>query len=261
MGKGITSDEIPTGGGGKNFIRHIRLRDDGESCRLWILTEHTDIFWERFHRNMVRVDGTLKYRGMKVCVNSAFGQACDLCDEGDNAGTQFLVWAYELQHFYPEKPDKIETKKVKIGGATFYMEEVNEPRLMRYSIMHRGGIKSRAERHGTVLDRQFEWIRTGEAGSKKPSYTLDPLDKEKMPKEIKALIDELPDLEDVALGKVDTIDGESKEESNNRAVREVSEDDEEPNEFVKESSVKKEERPTREVEEDDDDDNGENPFG
>ncbi|KKL97935.1 hypothetical protein LCGC14_1829500, partial [marine sediment metagenome] len=154
-----------------------------------------------------------------------------------------------------------ETKKVKIGGATFYMEEVNEPRLMRYSIMHRGGIKSRAERHGTVLDRQFEWIRTGEAGSKKPSYTLDPLDKEKMPKEIKALIDELPDLEDVALGKVDTIDGESKEESNNRAVREVSEDDEEPNEFVKESSVKKEERPTREVEEDDDDDNGENPFG
>ncbi|KKL12935.1 hypothetical protein LCGC14_2530820, partial [marine sediment metagenome] len=176
MGTGITSDDIPTGGGGKNFIRHIRLRADGESCRLWILTEHTDIFWERFHRNMI--DG--KYRGMKVCVNSAFGQACDLCDEGDNAGTQFLVWAYELQHFYPEKPDKIETKKVKIGGATFYMEEVNEPRLMRYSIMHRGGIKSRAERHGTVLDRSFEWIRTGEVGSKKPSYTLDPLDKEKM---------------------------------------------------------------------------------
>lgn len=263
MGRGISSDEIPSSDGG-GFIRHIRLKADGESCRIRFLTEHDEIFWERFHRNMV----SGQYRGQVLCVKSAFGQACSKCEgdestnnKPDRAGTQFLAWAFEYAHFYPEKPAKIETKKVKIGTMTFYMEEVNEPRLMRYSIMHRGGIKARAERHGTIMDSPFEWIRTNGSDPKKPTYTLEALDKEKMPAELKELISTLPDLEDIALGKVERLDGE---ESDSRKVREVKDEEEdEPNDFVKKSKVKEPaSRKVREVEEEAEEpgEADENPF-
>ncbi len=66
----------------------------------------------------------------------------------------------------------------------------------------------RANKYGTLLDRDYEWIRSGEKGSKRPQYMLEPSDdgKEPMPKELVTIATGLPDLEDVALGRVETLD-------------------------------------------------------
>lgn len=214
MPRGITSD-VPSGGGKRsNFIRHVRLREDGEFSRLWFLTEGDQIFWAEFH-NVKNSESVGPRWYTKICVRAAFGQACENCEaaEEDSRGpvsrarTEFLAWTFETLHFYPEKPAKVETKRATVGDMKMHVEEVNEPRLLRASIMHRGPIKARMERRGTLLDGPFDWIRAGEAGSKRPTYTLEALDKEKMPKELKELMAELPDLEDVALGKVERLDG------------------------------------------------------
>ena len=266
MPRGIASD-ISGKAGGSRYIRHIRLRDDGEFCRLWFLTEGDEIFLESFH-NIDNPGSGPKWLS-KICVNSAFGQACEYCEEG-SARTEFLAWTYELLHFYPDKPDNVETKKATIGSGRMYVEEVNEIRLMRASIMHRGSIKTRMERHGTLLDRPFDWIRDGKKGSKRPSYTLEALDVEKMTKELRELMETLPDLEDVALGKVERLGGASDDEkegsepSKKYATRTVSfekdDDDEEGNEFVKEVAKSKKPQLKRNEEPDDDEDGDEDPF-
>ena len=224
-GRGIDSDDMPTGGtggGGRPFIPKVMLRDDGEFCRFRFLTEHDEIFWERFHS----IGQGKNYRGEKVCLNSALDQDCELCESGDNNSpkTQFLAWVYEFVHFYPptseakaalrkmkDRSKDIVISKTKVGDKPFFEVEVNEPMLMQYSTFFRGPIKARAERHGTLLDGPFEWIRAGERGTQQPSYVLEALDKEKMSKELKELMASLPDLEDVALGRVETLDGEKEE--------------------------------------------------
>lgn len=271
MPRGITS-EIASGGGGRNFIRHVRLRDNGEFCRLRFLTEGDEIFLERFH-NVKNSGGGGPRWATKICVNSAFGQACEYCEQAEadergpvgSARTEFLAWTYETLHFYPNKPAKVETKAATVGSNKMYVEEVNEPRLLRASVMHRGPIKARMERHGTLLDRLFDWIRDGEAGSMRPTYTLEALDKEKMPKELSELAASLPDLEDIALGKVERLDGRGGDDDETPdkkyATRTVSfdeDDDEVTNEFTR--GGEKPKTTAKVVEESDDDDGEEDPF-
>ncbi len=227
-GRGIDSEDMPTGGsggGGRPFIPKVMLRDDGEFCRFRFLTEHDEIFWERFHKLGQGSD----FRGYMVCLNSALDQDCERCEKDEKPPTTlFLAWVYEFSHFYPptseaktalkkmkERNKDTSIKKTKIGSTPFFEVEVNEPMLMQYSTFFRGPIKTRAEHHGTLLDRPFEWIRNGERGEQQLSYVLEGLDKEKMPKELKELMASLPDLEDVALGRVETLDqdGEEKEDS------------------------------------------------
>lgn len=281
MPRGIDSD-VPNKGrkGGGNFIRHIRLRTDGEFSRFWFLTDGPDVYVEEFHT--IQNSGGKGPRWYeKICQASAFGQACDLCEQANKddsdvsyARTQILIWCYELQHFYSEKPNiKGEVKKAKVGGATYWVEEVNEPRLMRISIMHRGPIKTRFDRHGTLTDRPFDWIREGAKGTTRPNYTLEPLEAEEMPDEVTEAMGTIPDLEDVALGKVEKLGGDGDEDSGKsygtRRVATVEDDDEEEeevgNEFTKDTADddEPEEKPKKrskkvEVEPEDEDD--EDPF-
>src|SRR3990172_565835 len=172
--------DIPQGGGGgSGSIWHLRLVEDAESASIWFLTEYEDFFWERFHR--VERDG--KYAGQAICVASAFGQDCRRCNEGDNARTEFLCWVYEMNHDFPTPGQGRVPTKINNGKRTVYRKEVNEVRLLRASVMHIAAPKTRAERLGTLLDRPYEWIRSGEKGSLRPVYMLEPLDKEKMPSE------------------------------------------------------------------------------
>jgi hypothetical protein len=208
-------EEPPTGGGGGggDFIRHIRLLDNRESCVLRFLTEYGDFYWEKFHRTF---DGKGKFTGMKLCVKSALGQACEPCDGNDRPGTQYLGWAYEFYHDYPDKPSHVKSEdleEVEVGKRTVFREEVNAPRLMRYSIMHFDPITYQYDEEDTVTDRNFKWARQGEKGSTRPTYILKPGKPEKLPKELKELAATLPDLEDVAFGKIETLGGEKKEEA------------------------------------------------
>ncbi len=225
-----------TGGGGGDFIRNIRLINDRESCVIRFLTEHDDFFWERFHRNMVSGD----FRGFKVCVKSALGQACILCDDGDKAGTQFLGWVQELYHDYIDNPSFVkdeDLEEVQVGKRTVLRHQVNEPRLIRASIMHFDPIQYQYDEEETLLDRDFKWVRIGKKGSKLPTYILKPGSTSKLPKDLRELAASLPDLEDVALGKVETLSegGTEEEKPKTRKVGKKTppgmEDDEEEKEI------------------------------
>ena len=201
--------EIPTGGGGggAGFIRHIRLLDKGESLTMRFLTEFDDFFWERFHRVM---EGG-QFKGMKICVSSALGQACPQCEGGDRAGVQFLAWTYELTHDYssvPRNAQRMKLSKAQVGTRTIYREEVNEPRLMRYSTMHFDVIRDRFDEFETLLNHTFKWRRLSEAGDRQPSYLLEPAGEGGMSSELAQVIAGLPDLEDVAMGRVESLDGQ-----------------------------------------------------
>ena len=203
----------PTGGGGGgDFIRHVRLLTDKEACVVRFLTEYGDFYWERFHRVM---DGG-KFKGMKICVKSALGQACELCEGGDRPGTQFLGWAYEFYHDYTTKPSFVKAEdieQVQVGKRTVFREEINEPRLMRYSIMHFDSLKYQFDEEDTLVDRDFKWTRIGEAGSKRPTYILKPGQESKTTKELRELAATLPDLEDIAFGRVESFDGAAPAEA------------------------------------------------
>jgi hypothetical protein len=151
---------------------------------------------------------------MRVCAKSALGQACEACEtggkdgKGDRPGTQFLGWAYEVHHDYTEKPSHVkdeDLEEVRVGKRTVLREEVNEPRLMRYSIMHFDPIKYQWDEEETIVDREFKWVRMGEKGSTRPTYILKPGAPSKLPKELREVAASLPDLEDVALGKVESL--------------------------------------------------------
>ncbi len=218
MGK----DGPPTGGGGGNgdFIRHVRLLTDKESCVIRILTEYENFYWEEFHRMM---DGK-QFKGMKICVNSALGQACKQCNDDDKAGTQFLGWAYELYHDYTENPPHVkdeDLEEVQVGKRTVLREQVNEPRLMRASIMHFNPIKFQWDEEDTLLDREFKWVRIGERGSKRPTYILKAGGESEMPKDLRELAEGLPALEDIAFGRVETLDGGKAEAEEKPATRKV----------------------------------------
>ncbi len=211
----VGEGEIPQGGGGGGGIWHLRLSDDAESATLWFLTEYEEFYWERFHR-VEKPDG--KYAGQKVCVASALGQECSFCDNGDNPRTEFLAWVYEMNHDFPSPTKGATATKINDGKRTVYRKQTNEVRLLRASVMHLESIKMRANRLGTLIDRPYEWIRGGEKGTTRPVYMLEPLDKEKMPGEIKALIASLPSLEDVAFGRVDQTDGRAAKSYGTRKV-------------------------------------------
>ena len=191
------------GGERKSFIRNTRLLTDGEFCKIRFLTDVEEMYFEWQHSVH---DAKGQFRGYKVCPASAFNQECDDCKAGNGASLQFFGWVWEYNHTYTEPGD--DRTPIKEGKRTVYREDVGAVRLFRYSNFHKASLEMRANKYGTLLDRDYEWIRSGEKGSKRPQYMLEPSDdgKEPMPKELVTIATGLPDLEDVALGRVETLD-------------------------------------------------------
>jgi len=222
--------EAADGGGGRG-IYHVRCLEDKESCRIRFLTDHEDLYWDWFHRKME--NGA--FAGMELCPRS-LGQACAKCQIAKNAtddvikrantaSMQVLAWVYEYEHFYTEP--KEDRKKVELGVATRYMKVVNEPRLWRYSGAHMKSLEPTITRKGTLTDRDYEWIRAGKKGDNKPQYTLEAFgEPAPLTDELKTLLLSLPDLEEVAIGRVTSLSGEKTEGGETyKTVRVVEEED------------------------------------
>lgn len=218
-------DGRPTGGGdGGSFIRQVRLRDDKESCTLRFLTDYDDIVWERFHRVL---EGG-QFRGMRACVSAALGQACEFCSGGDRPNTLFMAWTYVYAQDHASKPDRPgEFERARVGSREVWRERVEEVRLLQASISHFDALELRHDRYGTLTDRDYEWVRVGPAGTKRPTYSLEPAEggKGPMTSELEERAGGLPDLEDVALGRVTSLDPDAPRAEERPPVRRVTEND------------------------------------
>jgi len=157
-----------------------------------------------------------QFRGFQVCPDSAFKQPCDDCESGDDkrrAQLQFFAWVWEYSHDYTN--DKEGREPIKIGRKTLYREVVDEIRLMRYAGAHKTGLEFRADTLGTLVDRDFDWIRAGSKGTRTPTYMLEPVDGSQgaAATEIAGCAAELPDLEDVAFSRVTSLNKVEKAET------------------------------------------------
>lgn len=229
-------DNLPKRQGGNSFVK---VQDDGEMCRIRFLTDGDAFVSDYFHRVM---QGK-QFKGWSLCQGS-LGKDCEPCEDGDNAQLQFLAHVFEYEHYFVEAGQN--RKKTRVGNRTYYVEEVNEARLMRYAAAHLASIRLRWERNGTLLDRDFEWIRSGAKGDTRPSYTLEPLEPTKLSKAIKEVSVDLTDLEEIALAS------SQKAAPKTRRLREDDDDDE--------AEVKTSRSRRAKVEEDDEDEDDDPPF-
>lgn len=205
-GLGAADEHARSTGRGRGGVFHVRLTEDQESCKLRFLTEHDDVYWVECHRAL---DANGRFAGWKACPLS-YGQPCTMCAADDRPQTQIMAWVYEYYHDYTKPADGREA--VRVGTVTRYRVQVNEVRLWRYSIMHRGAMKMRVDRYGTITDRDYEMIRAGEKGTTRPNYMLEPAgDPGKPSAAVSEAAKKLPDLEDVAFGRVTSMTGEAAE--------------------------------------------------
>ena len=210
-------DKSNVGGGARNFIPPIKLGENKESCVFRILMERPDFVYQEFHK---RFDGK-EFAGYDLC-DAMLDKRCRLCNDRDDkiarTNTQFFIWVFERYHDYvdedsiPNWVDEDTIEEIQIGKRTVLRAQVNEPKLLKYAYAHFNPFQEQWDEEETVTDRDFKWTRTGEPRDMKTSYSLRGGTIEKMSKEIRAIAKALPDLEQVALGLVTSIDGDDDEE-------------------------------------------------
>ena len=225
MARGLGN--LPEGGGSGSGLRHLWLKDDGETARIRFLTDGDEIYWDWFHR----IEERGQYRGERICVRSALDEPCNYCDEEVKSIFQWIAWVY-VEYVDYASPGQ-GRKPVTIGRTKMYREHMNEARLLRLAGAHANSVKMRFEKLGTLLDHEFDWTRSGPKGTNRPQYTLDPVEKCKMPKELRELLAELDDLEDIAFDRVKKIEKSDRKRTvepsrPSKRPRDEDEDDEDP---------------------------------
>ncbi len=238
------------GGGVRGFIPPIALKENKESCVFRILSERPDFIHEEFHRQF---EGK-KFVGFELCA-SALNKKCRLCNDSDDrvsrTGTQFFGWAFEKYHDYvdedsiPNWVDDDDVEELQIGKRTVFRAQVNEVKLLKYAYTHFNPFQEQFDEEDTLIDRDFKWTRTGEPGDMKTSYSLRPGTPEKLPKELRKLLEGLPDIQDVAFGLITSLDDDEEEKEKPKKTRKGS---------------KKAKKAAPELADDDEDDEVEDPF-
>ncbi len=186
------------------FINQIMLKEDKEKSVFRFITDFNDFYYERYHRNMVGGE----FKGYKVCVREALGQPCERCSREEPTSLRFSGWVFEKTHYYRKFFEFKNVEKKLIKDGDIWRLDINSPILLEASIMHFNPLEFRQDMYGTLLNREYSWIRVGEKGSRRPTYMLEPEPESEYPKDLEELRETLPDLEDIALGKVTTLDGE-----------------------------------------------------
>ncbi len=209
-------EKANVGGGVRNFVPPIKLGEDGESCVFRILTERSDFVHEEFHR----IFAGKAFKGYELC-DTMLSKRCKLCGDPDDkisrTGTQFFGWVFERYHDYvdedsiPSWVDDDSVEELQIGKRTVFRAQVNEPKLLKYAYTHFNPLQEQWDEEETLCDRDFKWKRTGEPGDMKTSYSLRGGTVEKLSKDIRAVVADLPDLEQVALGLITSLDEEEEE--------------------------------------------------
>jgi hypothetical protein len=147
--------------------------------------------------------------------------ACEHCTAAVNRRTQFLAWVYVYAFYHRSqnswfKPEDATTHKnkwplVKLGNTPMYKEEVNQYCIWQDGFFMRELLKGKAERFGRITDRDYLVTRHGVRGSQQTQRVLEDLQEAPLSDELRDKCKELPDLGDIAEGKVRTYGGKRTE--------------------------------------------------
>ena len=200
----------------QNNSMELKIKGD-EIARLRILVEPQDIKTGFFHRvprptpkGKTFTEDIFCTAPDKECVYDS-----DPKQEIRALKSRMFVWlyVYYVLHKNKEKPEWIETER---AGFKFYKEEINALKYLRTGEGWGGYIVNKFlayyGKSGTLCDRDYEWIRQGEAMNN-TVYDLLPEDASKMTSEIKKIQANLPSLEVIMKGeKVESVTNGAKPE-------------------------------------------------
>lgn len=141
---------------------------------------------------------------MRVC-EKVYGRHCEHCARNEKVRPFFWYWIHVYNIYYSRPFEGREP--VKIGSMMKYKQTVNGPLILMRPTSSHGVIETIINTYGTLTDRDYKWIRQGERGDQRTTYALFPIGEPSDPPAVVARYrDKLPDLEDVATGKVEKID-------------------------------------------------------
>ncbi|KKL15706.1 hypothetical protein LCGC14_2502890 [marine sediment metagenome] len=131
--------------------------------------------------------------------------SCVHCDEGVNRSTQFVLWVYVYAYYHQIARGGL--PQVKLGNLTCFKREVKRFEIWQDSFFMSEALKMKVLQHPTLLDRDLIVTRFGAKGSQQVRRELEAAGESPMPEGILAQAQTLPSLEDVAYGRVTSLDG------------------------------------------------------
>lgn len=116
------------------------------------------------------------------------------------------VYLYAIYHTRPDAEGK--WQGVTLGAAAKrYKEEVNEFVVWQDGFYMARKMLGKIEEYGTLMDRDYVITRYGAKGTQKITRELDAATVSDIEQEFLAQVAELPDLEDIGSGRIETLGG------------------------------------------------------
>lgn len=205
---------------GNNYIPFLRLKD-GEFAEVRFLNSTDEMRSLRQHNvKMISPKGNSYWKN-KLCLKAhGTGQECPHCNNQNNASTYLYtwVWVYEIYHLNQNQklnndPSAEKWDKGQIHGETRFKQSIDGPMMFRLPAGAKGKRRRKLiqleDEHGTLMDRIYKIRRDGTGTD--TEYELIARDPSEMDEEIEIKMQSLPNVRDVAIGKVITFgNGESE---------------------------------------------------
>jgi len=223
-----------------SFIPYVILRGDGDTAVFRCVSDHDEesadkngtphvLTFADFHNVQMRsVKGKPFFKDV-MCL-SEFNEdtdqwegECEKCVDGDRSSIKFLLWVWVK--YYAHRRQNTDPKnaweKVTVGKTIEFREHVNKFQVWKDGYYMEQELFDQIREVGTLMDRDFKVIRHGEANSTtvrrglKPSANASDIDKivDADGVTVLSLAADLPDLGDIASGKIETMDGKEKEDA------------------------------------------------
>ena len=210
-----------------DFIKYLRLSDDGDMAKIRIVSSHEAGKTSEtgipsysvnavFHRHEAWSSNNKRYFTSTICgkEQDKYGNLvgeCSLCDQEIPRSLQFMlwVWVYDIYHKTQNPDPKNPWEIGKLGALEMYKEPINQFMIWQDGYYSSQALEGRIAQYGSITDRDYWRIRRGVRGSQQVRYELDRDEPSDIPPEIVEKAKLLPDLMEVAVGNIRTMDGNS----------------------------------------------------
>ncbi len=233
--KGIGGEGVNRPQGKGQFIPKMTLREDQDRVRFRVVSSmdqwgvqegqfdsHAQkmglpdtLVWGEFHRELMTSKTGKQWAKFHPCsmeqdadTNEAVGD-CGFCKNEVRRTSQFMMWVY-VYAYYHLKPSTDSSKPwelVKFGNINLYKEVVDDYQLWQDGFYMMQKILGKCTQYGTMSDRDYLITRLGKRGDQKVTRELEPIKPSAINSDTVLGAAHLPSLLDVAMGKVETMDG------------------------------------------------------